>query len=302
MRGLPCREVGLRVHADAGAEIAEEGAALRAIVRVELEEERAQVPVEGRRGLAVEKHQHRREMDRGPARAVQHAAQERGDDLRGMECLDLQQGLRQDGHTVDWLRSAEGVEPALAVTPYEILLLDLGLPGRSGVAVLDSLRRSANDIPVLVITARDAVADRIKGLDSGADDYLVKPFAVKELLARLRALGRRGTEVLRSPVLCLGDLRLNPTTHQVTRGARAVKLTAKEYAILECLLREPGRMLTRKVIAEHVWSYDSDYESNVIDVYIRNLRRKIDDGEKVKLIHTVRGAGYRLAEDADELV
>ena len=140
------------------------------------------------------------------------------------------------------------------------------------------------------------------GLDAGADDYLVKPFAIKELLARLRALSRRSADVLRSPVLCLGDLRLDTTTHRVTRGARAIELTAKEYAVLECLLREPGRLLTRQVIAEHVWSYDSDHESNVIDVYIRNLRRKIDDGQAVKLIHTVRGAGYRLAEDADELV
>ena len=156
--------------------------------------------------------------------------------------------------------------------------------------------------PILMLTARDGIDDRVAGLDAGADDYLVKPFAIKELLARLRALSRRSAGVLQSPVLCVGDLRLDTTTHRVTRGARTITLTAKEYAVLECLLREPGRLLTRQVIAEHVWSYDSDHESNVIDVYIRNLRRKIDDGQAVKLIHTVRGAGYRLAEDADELV
>lgn len=211
-------------------------------------------------------------------------------------------GLEEQGYAVDVSYSGSEALDWLQAVTFDLIILDVLLPGLDGIGVCRQARRIGVHTPILMLTARDAIDDRVAGLDAGADDYLVKPFAVKELLARLRALGRRGTEVLRSPVLCLGDLRLNPTTHQVTRGARAVKLTAKEYAILECLLREPGRMLTRKVIAEHVWSYDSDYESNVIDVYIRNLRRKIDDGEKVKLIHTVRGAGYRLAEDADELV
>ncbi len=214
----------------------------------------------------------------------------------------VKRGLEEQGYAVDVSYSGSEALDWLQAVAFDLIILDVLLPGLDGIGVCHEARRIGVRTPILMLTARDAIDDRVAGLDAGADDYLVKPFAVKELLARLRALGRRGAEVLRSPVLCVGDLRLDTTTHRVTRGSRAIELTAKEYAILECLLREPGRLLTRKVIAEHVWSYESDNESNVIDVYIRNLRRKIDDGEPVKLIHTVRGAGYRLAEDADELV
>jgi DNA-binding response OmpR family regulator len=151
-----------------------------------------------------------------------------------------------------------------------------------------------------MLTARDAVDDRVAGLDAGADDYLVKPFAMRELLARLRALARRSPETARTSVWQVADLTLNTMTRRVRRGKKPVELTAKEYAVLECLMREPDRVLTRTMIAEHVWNYDVVNQSNVVDVYVRNLRRKIDDPSDVKLIHTIRGAGYRLsAEDAD---
>jgi len=152
-----------------------------------------------------------------------------------------------------------------------------------------------------MLTARDAVDDRVAGLDAGADDYLIKPFALKELLARLRALTRRAADATKSPVLQVADLSLDTLTHRVRRGGKTIELTAKEYGVLECLLREPERVLTRTMIAEHVWNYDVFNQSNVVDVYVRNLRRKIDDGHDLKLIHTVRGAGYRLSatEDAE---
>jgi DNA-binding response OmpR family regulator len=150
-----------------------------------------------------------------------------------------------------------------------------------------------------MLTARDAIDDRVAGLDAGADDYLVKPFAFKELLARLRALTRRGSDVPKSPVLQFADLTLDTLTHRVRRSGKVIELAAKEYAVLECLMREPERVLTRTMIAEHVWNYDVFNQSNVVDVYIRNLRRKIDDNFQVKLIQTVRGTGYRLSLEHD---
>jgi DNA-binding response OmpR family regulator len=152
-----------------------------------------------------------------------------------------------------------------------------------------------------MLTARDAVDDRVQGLDAGADDYLVKPFALKELLARLRALARRTSNPARTTTLQVADLTLDTLTRRVRRGGKAIELTAKEYAVLECLMVEMDRVLTRTMIAEHVWNYDVYNHSNVVDVYIRNLRRKIDDPYDKKLIHTIRGAGYRLsAEDSDD--
>jgi DNA-binding response OmpR family regulator len=148
-----------------------------------------------------------------------------------------------------------------------------------------------------MLTARAAVDDRVNGLDAGADDYLVKPFAMKELLARLRALTRRASEKSKSPVLSFADLSLDTRTHQVRRGGHLIPLAIKEFSVLECLLREPERVLTRTQIAEHVWNSDTFNQSNVVDVYIRNLRRKVDDPFEQKLIHTVRGVGYRLTLD-----
>jgi DNA-binding response OmpR family regulator len=154
-----------------------------------------------------------------------------------------------------------------------------------------------------MLTARDAIDDRVAGLDAGADDYLVKPFALPELLARLRALARRTGEAPKDGCLRIADLVLDTTRQRAERGGKLIALTGKEYAVLECLLREPGRVLSRTQIAEHVWNFDASNQSNVIDVYIRNLRRKIDDPFPVRLVHTIRGIGYRVSaeENADEL-
>jgi DNA-binding response OmpR family regulator len=209
----------------------------------------------------------------------------------------VKRGLEEQGYAVDAVFSGgEALEWAAAAN-YDLIVLDILLPGMDGISACRELRRRGVRAPVLMLTARDAVDDRVAGLDAGADDYLVKPFAMRELLARLRALGRRAAEPVRSPVLKVADLTLNTLTRRVRRGDLAIELTAKEYAILECLMREPDRVLTRLTIAEHVWNYEVLNESNVVDVYIRNLRRKIDDPFEVKLIRTVRGAGYRLSED-----
>jgi DNA-binding response OmpR family regulator len=213
----------------------------------------------------------------------------------------VKRGLEEEGYAVD----AAGAGPdALAwaeAIPFDLIILDILLPGLDGVAVCRALRERGNRAAILMLTARDAVDDRVSGLDAGADDYLVKPFALRELLARARALTRRAPELPRQPIWQVADLSLDPRTRWVKRAGRTVDLTAKEYAVLECLVREAGRVLTRDQIAEHVWSYDVYNQSNVVDVYIRNLRRKLDDQADVKLIHTVRGAGYRLsAEPGDE--
>lgn len=180
-------------------------------------------------------------------------------------------------------------------TPYDLILLDLLLPGMNGLEVCRELRRGGCAVPILILTARGSVEDRVTGLDAGADDYLVKPFSLKELLARLRALGRRSDTGARQTVLQVGDLAMDTTTRRVSRGERPIELTAKEYAVLECLLREPDRVFSRESVAEHVWNYDVYHQSNVVDVYVRNLRRKIDDDHERKLMQTVRGAGYRLS-------
>ena len=151
-----------------------------------------------------------------------------------------------------------------------------------------------------MLTARDAIDDRVNGLDAGADDYLIKPFALKELLARVRALTRRLSESPKTTVLQIADLSLDTVKHYVFRSGKLLKLTSKEFAVLECLMREPERVLTRMMIAEHVWNYEVYNQSNVVDVYIRNLRRKIDDGFDLKLIHTVRGSGYRISTRVED--
>ncbi|TXI72865.1 MAG: response regulator [Dokdonella sp.] len=199
----------------------------------------------------------------------------------------VQQGLRQDDHTVDWLRSGEGVEATLATTPYEILLLDLGLPGRSGIDVLKRLRGTGNDIPVLVITARDAVSDRIQGLDSGADDYLIKPFDLDELAARMRAVLRRRCGRA-EPLFESGDLQLNPATHEVTLAGRPVALSGREFALLQALLEQPGVPLSRARLEERLYGWGEEIESNAVEVYIHSLRRKLGS-ERIK---NLRGVGY----------
>jgi len=213
----------------------------------------------------------------------------------------IKRGLEEQGYAVDTaFTGREALDWAGAIA-FDLIVLDILLPGMDGLAVCRALRGRGLTVPILMLTACDSIDDRVAGLDAGADDYLVKPFALKELLARLRALGRRAADAPKSPVLRIADLSLDTLTHRVRRADRAIVLTAKEYAVLECLMREPDRVFSRTAIADHVWSYDAYNESNVVDVYIRNLRRKIDDGCGQKLIQTVRGAGYRLsAEDGGE--
>lgn len=207
----------------------------------------------------------------------------------------VKRGLEESGYAVDAAYTGREALDWAESAPYDVIILDILLPEMDGLAVCRELRRQKNRTPILMLTARDAIDDRVAGLDAGADDYLVKPFAIKELLARLRALSRRAGDLPKSPIMEFADLTLDTSTRQVKRNGRTIELAAKEYAVLECLMREPERVLTRTLIAEHVWNYDTFNQSNVVDVYIRNLRRKIDDGFEVKLIHTVRGAGYRLS-------
>jgi DNA-binding response OmpR family regulator len=213
----------------------------------------------------------------------------------------VKRGLEEQGYAVDVAADGRAALEWVETVSFDLIVLDVLLPGIDGLSACRELRQRGVSTPVLMLTARDAVDDRVQGLDAGADDYLVKPFALKELLARLRALARRKSNQARTTTLQVADLTLDTLTRRVRRGGRAVELTAKEYAILECLVAEPDRVLTRTMIAEHVWNYDVYNHSNVVDVYIRNLRRKLDDPYEKKLIHTVRGAGYRLsAEDGGE--
>src|SRR3989442_10724413 len=203
----------------------------------------------------------------------------------------IRQGLEEEGHAVEVARDGADAVDLLSGPPYDLIVLDVMLPRRDGFAVLRELRGHGVATPVLMLTARDAVADKVTGLDLGADDYLTKPFAFEELLARVRALLRRGTDQ-RAAVLRLGDLSLDPATREARRGARRIALTAREYSLLDYFLRNAGRLLTRPMIAEHVWGLDFDAESNIIDVYVGYLRRKIDDRGERRLLHTMRGAGY----------
>ncbi|GAB4563072.1 MAG: response regulator transcription factor [Anaerolineales bacterium] len=213
----------------------------------------------------------------------------------------LKRGLEEQGYAVDTAFSGREALDYADGAPYDLIILDILLPEMDGLSVCRELRQRGNRTPILMLTARDSIDDRVNGLDAGADDYLVKPFALKELLARLRALTRRSSDQPKSPLLQVADLSLDTLTRRVKRGDKLIELTAKEYAVLECLMREPDRVLTRTQIADHVWNYDVYNQSNVVDVYIKNLRRKIDDGFALKLIHTVRGAGYRIsAEYQDE--
>jgi DNA-binding response OmpR family regulator len=201
--------------------------------------------------------------------------------------------LIDDGYAVDTAFTGPEGEELAEVTPYDVIILDLMLPEKSGIAVCRELRRKRVNTPVLMLTARDAVEDRVQGLDSGADDYLVKPFAIEELRARLRALLRRESDD-KTGQLRVGNLVLDPATHYVQRGGQSIELTAKEYALLEYFMRNPNRLITREMAEDHIWSYDFQASSNVVDVYIRRLRSKIDAPFDDKLFETVRGAGYRL--------
>jgi DNA-binding response OmpR family regulator len=210
----------------------------------------------------------------------------------------IARGLREQTYAVDIAADGEQAVYLGSVNAYDLVILDLMLPVKDGFAVCRELRASGISIPILILTARDAVDDRVAGLDCGADDYLVKPFDFKELLARLRALLRRSA-TLRPPVASVADLVLNTGSHRVERAGKTVPLTAREYALLEYLVLNQGRVVGREEIAEHVWDENFDPFSNVIDVYIRRLRGKLDTGYVPRLIHTLRGAGYLLSEQAE---
>jgi two-component system, OmpR family, response regulator QseB len=199
----------------------------------------------------------------------------------------VRQGLRQDGFAVDWVQDGEAAELALRTTEYALILLDLGLPQKSGLEVLSTLRRTGNPIPVLILTARDAVADRVRGLDDGADDYLVKPFALDELAARIRALLRRHSGRA-DPLVTYGDLILNPATHQVTWRGQEVALSGREFAVLQALLERPGAVLSRVQLEERLYGWEEEVASNAVEVHIHHLRHKLDPA----LIRTIRGVGY----------
>jgi len=206
----------------------------------------------------------------------------------------VRQGLSEEGHAVEIAKDgSEALAFAFTEPTYDLIVLDVMLPGQDGFGVLKTLRAHKVAVPVLMLTARDSVTDKVAGLDLGADDYLTKPFAFEEFLARVRALLRwRDTD--RAPLLRLDDLTVDPETRRVMRGDRRIELTARQYALLEYFLRNAGRVLTRPMIAQHVWGLAFDAESNVIDVYVGCLRRKIERDRERRLLHTVRGAGYVL--------
>jgi len=210
----------------------------------------------------------------------------------------IKKGLEEEGYAVDLASDGEsGLQMALDRV-HDLVLLDIQLPKKDGLAVLHELRRRKVATPVLLLTVRATIEDKVIGLDSGADDYLTKPFAFQELLARARALLRRHSENKQS-VIKVADLSMDLTQRTVHRGGQKIDLTAKEFALLEYLMRNAGRVLSRTMIAEHVWDYDFDSMTNIIDVYVNYLRKKIDASREPKLIHTVRGVGYVLKAGAD---
>lgn len=208
----------------------------------------------------------------------------------------VQRGLKAEGYGVEAAECGFDALKLAGELAFQVIVLDLGLPDINGREVCERLRAQGVDTPILMLTARDAVQDKVTGLRSGADDYMTKPFAFEELLARIEALmRRRGGEIQRdSKELRIADLVLNGETHQVRRGETAIELTPKEFALLECFMRMPGKVLSRTRILEQVWGYSADPLTNVVDVYIRQLRRKIDDDHELKLLKTIRGYGYKM--------
>jgi len=205
----------------------------------------------------------------------------------------LKRGLSEEGHAVDLAESGEDALAWIDTADYDAIVLDVMLPGINGFDVCRAIRRQRHRTPILLLTAKDAVADRVSGLDAGADDYLVKPFAFAELSARLRALSRRPAELV-DPVLTAGEIRLDPATRRVWRGDEEIALGNRQFRILEYLVRNPNRVVTRAMIADHVWDYDFPTVTNVIDVHIRAIRKELGDAYPGEIIQTVRGVGYRL--------
>jgi DNA-binding response OmpR family regulator len=210
----------------------------------------------------------------------------------------IRKALQDAGFAADVCHNGNEALVAAFSTPFDAIVLDIMLPGRDGLSVLRQLREAKNTTPVLLLSARGELDERVEGLDAGADDYLPKPFALAELAARVRALGRRSGGALKSPVLRVGDLTLDTITRQARRGQTIFDLTAREYRLLEFLMRSAGRVCGRVTIMEKVWDYDFDPGSNLVDVYIKRLREKIDADFEPKLFHTVRGAGYLMKEPA----
>jgi DNA-binding response OmpR family regulator len=207
----------------------------------------------------------------------------------------IRKALQAEGFAVDVCHNGDDGLAAARATPFDAIVLDIMLPGRDGLSLLRQLREGRNATPVLLLSARGEVNERVEGLNAGADDYLPKPFVIAELMARVRALGRRGGES-KSPVLRVADLELDTVTREARRGGATIELTTREYRLLEFLMRSAGRICGRMAILEKVWDYDFDPGSNLVDVNIMRLREKIDEGFEPKLLHTVRGIGYVMKE------
>jgi heavy metal response regulator len=208
----------------------------------------------------------------------------------------IKKGLEEEHYAVDIAYDGEEGLVLADINEYDLILLDIMLPKLDGMEVLRRIRGNGSGVPILMLTAKDAVEDIVSGLDSGSDDYLTKPFSFAELVARVRALLRRKTKE-KTDLLTIDDLILSTSTHRVKRGGREIELTAKEYALLEYFMRNPNRILTRTLITEHVWDYHFDPSTNVVDVYVNYLRKKIDQGFEKKLIHTIRGSGYMIKDE-----
>ena len=209
----------------------------------------------------------------------------------------IKKRLVKEHYSVDTCSDGEEAMEFIRMAPYDGIVLDIMLPGKDGLSILKEMRKEGNYTPVLLLTARDSIDDRVKGLDTGADDYLVKPFAFEELLARIRVMLRKHGEIKpQEEIFTVGDLTVNCKSHEVQRGGKIIDLSSKEFALLQYLIRNKGKVLSRDQIEQHIWDYDYMGSSNMIDVYIRYLRKKVDEPFGKKLIQTVRGAGYVLKE------
>jgi len=207
----------------------------------------------------------------------------------------IRKGLEMEHYTVDTAYDGEEALEKVQINNYDIIILDIMIPKINGIEVCRKIRENKIDTPVIMLTAKDTIDDRVKGLDVGADDYLTKPFAFGELVARIRALLRR-EKMVKPTKLEIGDLTLDPQTHEVHRGGKEIPLSSKEYKLLDYMMRRPGHVCTRTMIGEHIWGYNFTDDSNVIDVYISYLRKKIDSGFKTRLLHTVRDVGYKIQD------
>jgi len=212
----------------------------------------------------------------------------------------IKKGLEEEHYAVDTAYDGEAGLYMVDVNEYDLVILDLMIPKIDGLEVLKRIRKNKNYVPILVLTAKDAAEDIVRGLDTGCDDYLTKPFNFTVFLARIRALLRR-EKIEKEPLLKIADLTLSPVTHKVTRRDKEIELTSKEYALLEYFMRNPERVLTRTMISEHIWDYHFDSLTNVVDVYVNYLRKKVDKDFEPKLIHTIRGVGYILSADRQDV-